>query len=192
MAIEYDDFYGDQSSESDASSGDDDDDGDRSFDDGCTETEKKTPSDPFGRVANYEYRSLESSIQTLSYLDGYDETKELKLQEGFSDGYRKSFHDAFRIGQCLGSLCATAARDELMLSGVDREDNSGSAGNTDQSATKKLVDDPAILVRNFLREEILIGSKDKGNETKYDEALLQLVEQLSQIRIQHAAPSHHV
>ena len=176
MAIEYDDFYGDQSSESDASPGDD---GDRSFDDGCTE--KKSPSDPFGSVANHEYRSLESSIQTLSYLDGYGETKELKLQEGFSDGYRKSFHDAFRIGQYLGSLCATAARAELLLASGVHGEHGGSAENTDQSATKKSIEDPAILIRSFLREEILIGSKDKGNDTKYNEALLQLEEQLGQL-----------
>lgn len=177
MPIEYDDFYGDQSSESAANS--DDGDGDGSFDDGCNLNLNTTPSDPFGNVADHEFRSRESSVQTLSYLDGYDETKEIKLQEGFSDGYRKSFHDAFRIGRCLGSLCAKAAKDELLAPGEDKT-KSDSAGNTDQKATTK-AHDPAILVRRFLREEVLIGSNDKGNDMKYDDALLQLEQELGRI-----------
>ena len=154
MTIEYDDFYGDQSSELAADS----DDGD--------------PIDPFGNVAIHEFRSLESSIQTLSYLDGYDETKELKLQEGFSKGYRQSFHDAFRVGRCLGSLCATAAKDELLAPGAVHKENSG-ARNLDQSAVTKAINDPVVLIKRFLEEEILIGS-NKCNDAKYNQALMQL------------------
>ncbi len=164
MTIEYDDFYGDQSSELAANS----DDGD--------------PIDPFGNVAIHEFRSLESSIQTLAYLDGYDETKEIKLQEGFSNGYRRSFHDAFRVGRCLGSLCAKAAKDELLAPGsVERKENSGSTRNLDQSAAIKAINDPVILIKRFLEEEILIGSKN-CNDAKYDEALLELENQLGRFR----------
>ena len=58
----------------------------------------------FGNVANHEYRSQEASIKTLSYLDGYDETKEERIQDGFSFGYKQSFHDAFKIGSLLGGI----------------------------------------------------------------------------------------
>lgn len=172
MAIDSDDeFFGDQSS----------DDGDENFNaergsnhDGMRNDGSK--SDPFGNVASHEYRSREASIRTLSYLDGYDETKEEKLQDGFSDGYRKSYSDAMRIGGQLGSLCAMAALDESTTLSL----NPHHGGNADEKVTaKSAIEGPATLVRKFLTEEILIGSKEEDAQKKYDDALSKLVEQLN-------------
>ena len=179
--MEYDDFYGDQSSDSSASS----DDGDAALKHG--NIRDRISSDPFGTVANHEYRAREASVQTLSYLDGYDETKEIKLQEGFSHGYRLSFHDAFRVGRCIGSLCAKVAQEEILMPvGVNRKDGGAAAGNTFLSATRNAMEDSAALVRNFLREEILIERKERGFDKKYDDKLLQLENQLGKLGVEHA------
>ena len=95
-----DEFYGDQSSVDCSSNS-------RAF--------QQQAQDEFGNIANHEYRSHETSIKTLSYLDGYDETKEERIQDGFSNGYKQSFHDAYNVGCNLGSLCARAALDELKM-----------------------------------------------------------------------------
>lgn len=163
-----DEFYGKQSSESDAST-----DGNR-----CSTTDDVTPSDPFGNVATHEYRSRERSIKTLSYLDGYDETKEEKLQDGFSHGYRQSFNDAFRIGRQLGSLCAKAALYESSTFGTP---DLGAMGNSGHDYTTNIIEGPASLVRKFLRDEILVG-RIENNKTLED-ALSKLDDQLSQVSI---------
>lgn len=165
MAIDSDDeFYGNQSSESDAST-----DGNR-----CSTDVDATPTThPFGHVATRDYRSRERSIKKLSYLDGYDETKEEKLQDGFSHGYRRSFNDAFRIGRRLGSLCAKAALVESSTLGNTSTDT---PENSDHD-TKSLINGPATLVMKFLRDEILDGRID--DTKKYDEALVKLEDQLS-------------
>mmetsp|Transcript_28500 Transcript_28500/g.59402 ORF Transcript_28500/g.59402 Transcript_28500/m.59402 type:complete len:157 (+) Transcript_28500:134-604(+) len=134
MTVESDDeFFGDQSSESDFICG--------AYQvDGNEGIRGETPSDPFGNVANHDYRSREASVKTLSYLDGYDETKEEKLQDGFSDGYRQSFSDAFRIGRRLGSLCARPALDESLTLGLQRKNNTNGVSNP--RSTKKNSRDP--------------------------------------------------
>mmetsp|Transcript_8944 Transcript_8944/g.20127 ORF Transcript_8944/g.20127 Transcript_8944/m.20127 type:complete len:177 (+) Transcript_8944:163-693(+) len=169
-----DDFFGDQSSESDSNSY-----ADRGSNKGIRD---EMPSDPFGNVANHEYRSREASIKTLSYLDGYDETKEEKLQDGFSNGYRQSFKDAFRIGRRLGSLCAHAALNESLTLGLNRENDDTIAEKSDSDSTKNIIERPAKLVRQFLTDEIIIGSKE-GAENRYDEALLKVEDQLEKVRI---------
>ena len=131
-----------------------------------------TPSDTFGNVASQEFRSLAK----LSYLDGYDETKEEKLQDGFSNGYRKSFNDAFRIGCRLGSSCAKMAMDESVTLGAPPE-NSGASHTTTNNNDIEIT---AKLVRKFLVDEVLIGSKE-GDENRYDEALLQLKDELTKL-----------
>ena len=175
MPVDPDDeFFGDQSSESDF--------------DCCADQvscnkgiRDDTPSDPFGNVANHDYRSREASVKKLSYLDGYDETKEEKLQDGFSHGYRQSFNDAFRIGRRLGSLCAKAALDESLTLGLQPEKNDASdASNPD--STKNVIGSPSNLVRQFLTDEILMGSKESV-ETSYDGALLKLEDQLEKLRV---------
>lgn len=147
-----DDFYGDQSSKSDAGS---------SEGNSCNTNDvmQAPPSDPYGNVATHEYRSRERSIKTLSYVDGYDETKEEKLQEGFSVG---------------GSLCAKAAIDEsttLLLGTTTMTSIDDAMQMSVHDTTQFLIEIHAILVSKFLRDEILIG-RIEHNDIKQQEALL--------------------
>ncbi|KAL7532321.1 hypothetical protein ACHAWF_004091 [Thalassiosira exigua] len=172
MAVDDDDeFFGNQFSESEDS-----------FEDlvsasRCNRDETLI-DESFGNISDHEYRSREASIRTSSYLDGYDETKEVKLQDGFSDGYRQAFTDAFRIGALLGSLCAKAARDESLTLGPQPEIKKGGPDNdSDIDLTNKAIGNSVKLVRLFLMEEILVGHK--GEDRKgYHEALLMLENQL--------------
>lgn len=165
-----DEFYGDQSSESFVGNS-------------CinnTNDVTKAPTDPYGNVATHEYRSQERSIQTLSYVDGYDETKEEKLQEGFSIGYQQSFHDAFRIGQSLGSLCAKSAIDEsmtLLLGMTTKSIDYEIQMSGHNSTTTCSMERSAALVSKFLRDEILIG-RNEPNDIKQQEAIKKLEDQL--------------
>jgi len=134
-----------------------------------------TPSHTFGNVASQEFRSREANVAKLSYLDGYDETKEEKLQDGFSNGYRQSFNDAFRIGCRLGSSCAKMAMDESVTLGLPF--SSGASATTTNNADVEIT---AKLVRKFLVDEVLIGSKE-GDDNRYDEALLQLKDELTKL-----------
>lgn len=170
-----DEFYGDQSSnESDAGSF-----GGNSCNNYTNDITKTAPSDPYGNVATHEYRSQERSIQTLSYVDGYDETKEEKLQEGFSIGYQQSFHDAFRIGKYLGSVCAKAAIDESMtlLLGTTTKSIDYEMQMSGHNSTTRSIERAATLVSKFLRDEILIG-RNEPNDIKQQEAIRKLEDQL--------------
>ena len=133
-----DEFFGDQSSESDS---------DRN-DEGAR---KEAVSNAFGTAAGHDYQSQESSIKTLSYLDGFDETKEEKLQDGICDGYKQAFGDAFRIGQRLGSLSAivAVADSQMLRQDLQHSKNEDSINNLYEAAE---------LIRQFLTDEILIGS----------------------------------
>ena len=135
----------------------------------------------FGNIANHEYKSREESIKTLSYLDGYDEMKEVKIQDGFSFGYKSSFHDAYKIGGCLGRVCAQAALDDLLVktnnkdttAAIDKEDK------IDREALPPPHKSTATVIRTFLRDEILIGyTKEEDAQQKYDMALSKLKDDL--------------
>lgn len=130
----------------------------------------------FGNIANHEYRSREESIKTLSYLDGYDEMKEVEIQSGFSFGYKSSFHDAYKIGRCLGSVCAEAAVNDLLVktnnkdttAAIDKEDKIDQEALPSHKST-------ATIIRTFLRDEILIGStKEEDADKRYNMALSKL------------------
>ena len=159
-----DEFYGDQSSKSD--------DAGSFVGNSCNNNTND--------VTKAEYRSQERSIQTLSYVDGYDETKEEKLKEGFSIGYQQSFHDAFRIGRYLGSLCAKAAIDEstlLLLGTTPTSIDDEIVQMTDHDSTTCSIERHATLVSKFLRDEILIG-RNEPNDIKQQEAIKKLEDQL--------------
>ena len=111
--------------------------------------------DEFG-TAEAEFRD----VKTLSYLDGFDETKEEKLQEGFVEGYSQSFGDAYQAGIRLGSIAATAALCEL------NEDETRSVPSN-QSGLRNA----AKAIHQFLRDEIIGGGKEKEKECNYDRAL---------------------
>lgn len=162
-----DEFYGDQ--ESDASP-------DSVLSSQQHQSSSLIPNNQFGNIANHEYRSREESIKTLSYLDGYDEMKEVRIQDGFSFGYKSSFHDAYKIGRCLGSVCAKAALDDLLSVKTNHKDTTTATDNQEALPPHKST---STIVRTFLREEILIGSsKEEDAQKRYDMALSKLKDDL--------------
>ncbi|KAL7446959.1 hypothetical protein ACHAXM_010702 [Skeletonema potamos] len=116
--------------------------------------------DEFG-TAEAEFRD----VKTLSYLDGFDETKEEKLQEGFAEGYSKAFNDAFQTGSRLGSMCAKHALSEL---------------NQDITACQQGLHNAASAIHHFLRDEIMLGDEEGGGNS-YQGALDKLQNKLDSI-----------
>lgn len=104
--------------------------------------------------------------KTLSYLDGYDETKEEKLQEGFAEGYSKSFNDAFQTGCLLGSICAKTALCEL---------------NQDSDTNLPSLHNSASAIHQFLRDQIMTGGENEDEKISYEQALDKLHSKLDSI-----------
>ena len=77
-----DEFFGEQSSLSDESTG----------------------NRKFGNLTQHETLSKEKTFFNIGYLEAFDRTKEEKLQEGFEAGYRQTLHDAIAIGRKLGKV----------------------------------------------------------------------------------------
>jgi hypothetical protein len=148
-----DEFFGDQSSESDCELN--------------RQNNAEAIQNQFGAVANHDYRSHESSIKTLSYLDGFDETKDEKLQEGFCNGYKTSFRDAFQTGERLGLLSAKVALKESLTLNQDNARDDMRATDIDENSIHKL-HNAAELVHKFLTNNILIGSADKELDDYYE------------------------
>mmetsp|Transcript_29445 Transcript_29445/g.61936 ORF Transcript_29445/g.61936 Transcript_29445/m.61936 type:complete len:208 (+) Transcript_29445:60-683(+) len=162
-----DEFFGDQSSLCDVNS---------TTNESVTRIQNELPSQPYGNAASHEYRSLAANLKKMSYLDGYDETKDDCLQDGFSDGYRKSFCDAFRVGLKLGAFCGKKALTKSFNSGRSNKQLGGDIGVKDNS-----VECVASLVRRFLTNEIMEGSSDDGNaEISYQRALLKLEQDIQE------------
>ena len=149
-----DDFFGDQSSEPDSVI--------------CDEAPPSV-SGAFGNLADQDYRSHESSIKTLAYVDGYDETKEERLQNGFSEGYKQAFGDAFGIGCRMGSMFAKVALSESLTLGVQTNDESN-----EQLRVRDGAQSAAVLIRQFLTNEFLTENSQSGVENSDDEAVLKL------------------
>eukprot|EP00956_Cyclotella_meneghiniana_P013405 scaffold19360_cov59-Cyclotella_meneghiniana.AAC.3 len=135
-----DEFFGDQSSEPD------------------TSDLNHAYSETSNGAAAHEYRSRESSIKTLSYLDGFDETKEEKMQDGFCDGYKQSFGDSFLIGQQLGCLSSRVVLDESPI--IKSHSACDSTTRSNDGTAKKNLQNNANLVHDFLTNKILIGAED--------------------------------
>jgi hypothetical protein len=166
-----DEFYGDQSSV------------DCSDSNSYAFQQQTSSQHEFGNIANHEYRSHETSIKTLSYLDGYDETKEERIQDGFSNGYKQSFHDAYNVGCNLGSLCARAALDELKMKPDSEHKDATTNDDKVVQTTQNDIEHTAKLVRAFLKDQVLVTKEDDA-EKRYHEALSKLKDELEKSSIQ--------
>lgn len=140
-----DEFFGDQSSESDNNS----------------TSNIETAATPFGAAGHHDYQSRESSIKALSYLDGFEATKEEKLQEGFCDGYKQSFRDAFQIGQKLGSLAAKVAAEESLTLSQHDTSNSNTTGHNERL---RGLHEAKQLIHSFLINKVVNGNADQEED----------------------------
>ena len=105
--------------------------------------------------------------------------KEVKIQSGFSFGYKSSFHDAYKIGSCLGSVCAQAALDDLLGKTNNKDTTAAIEIDKEDKIDRESLPPPhkstATVIRTFLRDEILIGStKEEDADKRYNMALSKL------------------
>lgn len=144
-----DEFFGDQSSD---------------FDDWDASNNNQDNSliKPFGAATNHDYRSRESSIKTLSYLDGFDQSKEERLQEGFCDGYKQGFCDGYKIGEQFGSLSAKVAFEESMTL------THQSKATKEKDALMNNLDTVADIIHIFLAESIMIGNVEEEADNYFN------------------------
>lgn len=69
----------------------------------------------------------------LGYHESYDQSKEVRLQEGFEDGFRKSFDTAVRIGSLLG-------RHSIQSHGEEKGEQTGQLLHAARLARSRLID----------------------------------------------------
>ena len=53
-------------------------------------------------------KAKEEELKSIGYLDAYDVSKDVRLQEGFEYGYEETFEISTRIGTLLGEAVAHA------------------------------------------------------------------------------------
>lgn len=58
----------------------------------------------FGALGQRDNLAKDHELKTIGYVEAYDETKEMLLQEGFEAGYRETYDAALRVGQLFGKL----------------------------------------------------------------------------------------
>lgn len=69
-------------------------------------------------MAERDTRAIETRFQNIAYLDAWEETKEIRLQQGFDAGYQDVYEVAGRLGEQLGRLVAKAKMESLLLSSM--------------------------------------------------------------------------
>ena len=92
--------------------------------------------DGFGALGERETVARQQELQTLGYVEAYDETKDSLLQQGFEAGYRETHNAALRLGNLLGRI---AAEEHLL----------GSQSDGDK-AEKKQAEEASRQVYEFL------------------------------------------
>ena len=64
--------------------------------------EQNDHTTPHGAMGQHDLQSEHAKRHNLSYHESYDQSKELKLQDGFENGYRTFLPNAQEIGTLLG------------------------------------------------------------------------------------------
>jgi flagellar biosynthesis/type III secretory pathway protein FliH len=71
-------------------------------------------------LANAEEKAAQDRYGRIGYHEGYEETKETRLQEGFETGYKNGFESAVTIGRILGEL---RIQSRIVMSDEANKDN---------------------------------------------------------------------
>ncbi|CAB9499550.1 expressed unknown protein [Seminavis robusta] len=66
-------------------------------------------------MAQRECQAADTRLEKVAYLDGFEEAKEARLQEGFEAGYVDVHEIAFRLGEQLGRISAKAKIENLLV-----------------------------------------------------------------------------
>jgi len=111
-AIVDDEFFG----RLDEDDQDDDDEGGGRSGGGYDGANDDRVEDEFGLLGSAESRARVERFRTIGYHEGFDETKDVRLQRGFQDGYQQAYDVSYRIGRMLGELTA-----KYKISGATRK-----------------------------------------------------------------------
>lgn len=82
------------------------------------------------RLAEQESNAVSAKLSSLAYLDAFDDSKEVRLQEGFESGFFEVFHFAESLGRKLGILSARAKVQQQQV----WKDDSGTASREEVAA----------------------------------------------------------
>lgn len=121
------------------------------------------------RMAEKESNAAGRNLQTIAYLDAFDEHKERRLQEGFEVGYRDVHDLAVQLGERLGQISASAKLQEALL---NRTEN----GSKNRAAH-------AIATDVARRYRVVMGEINKGEvlNASVKEKLLELEAEINRI-----------
>ena len=83
-----------------------------------------------GSLEKHEEQAQRETHKNIGYHEAYDEYKEIKLQQGFEDGYRGTIDDAMKLGMLLGKCVAASVfhvenEDMVKNEDADKDEDSG-------------------------------------------------------------------
>jgi hypothetical protein len=99
-----------------------------------------------------ESAAIEQRFHTIGYHEAYDQSNEVRLQEGFENGYRDTYDASCRIGELLGKVIMQSKLLELR-----EQQSSNGEENARDNAGSLLAFKVARTVRTFL------ANKDNRN-----------------------------
>lgn len=81
-----------------------------------------------GSLEKHEEQAQRETHKNIGYHEAYDEYKEIKLQQGFEDGYRGTIDDAMKLGMLLGKCVAASVfhvENEDIVKNEDADEDAG-------------------------------------------------------------------
>jgi len=76
----------------------------------------------YGTMSQYESKSEQEKYRKLGYHESFDINKDLKLQQGFDDGYDETMEYAFKIGTLLGQGVFETELNEIIKNDDDEDE----------------------------------------------------------------------
>lgn len=121
-------------------------------------------------MAQHETHAREEQYRNIGYLEAFESSKEVRLQEGFEDGYREVYDVALRVGELLGVVVAQS------LVGMKRCEGADNKGPTIN---------PNVKVASETVRQSLMQMDQSETDAGQLEALQQLESRLSEISMEH-------
>jgi len=128
--------------------------------------------DEFGALGRHETRAHRRDVAALGYVESYDDTKEVRLQEGFEAGYRQTFDASLRVGDLFGQWMARA---ELL------DDNNN---DNDKDNQQDAIKQQSSTISRRLHEFLIAFQRGSIDPTVVQESLAALEEEMKQARIE--------
>jgi hypothetical protein len=110
----------------------------------------------YGSLTKHESHAQEETHRKIGYHEAYDENKDVKVQEGFENGYRETIDDASKLGALLGKL-------------VMRQNAKGGAS------------DAVSVVKDYLESAQSVEKKDKTATEHHKDGILEITECLERM-----------